>query len=454
MGIVIGALSPHPPLLVLGMDADTATQVKATDDSLRELAQRLKEAKPQRLIVMSPHAPVHPNAFPIYLEERLQGNMARFRRPDVSLAYGIDVAFSKRLFERCQERGLRCFALDKENSDRYGFSLDMDHGTFVPLHYLHEAGLNMPLVLLGTSELSPTQHRRLGEVLGELLREDEVPTAILASGDLSHKLVASGPYGFDEYGPVFDEQITAAVRANDPDAAEAIPSLTVSRAAQCGLRPIMTLLGVCYCVAYWEHTDVDDAPKQEAQEQAPAADKAAPAPSPSAEGDEDIRLSLARRAVEEYIRHDSVLPADPALSELAEPAPTFVTLKIDGELRGCIGTLAATCASQQEEIIQNAISACSRDPRFPKVTVQELPHLQYQVYVLGPLEEIAGPELLDPKRYGVVVGKGYRRGVLLPNLEGIDTVEQQLAIASRKGGISMSEKPTLYRFEVITYGKD
>lgn len=132
-------------------------------------------------------------------------------------------------------------------------------------------------------------------------------------------------------------------------------------------------------------------------------------------------------------------------------AGAFVSLKIAGELRGCIGTIAAVQASLAEEIIHNAISASTQDPRFPPVTETELPLLEYSVDVLGAAEKIESPSQLDVKRYGVIVTKGYRRGLLLPNLEGVDTVEMQLAIAARKGGIDLSENPELERFEVVRH---
>ena len=120
-------------------------------------------------------------------------------------------------------------------------------------------------------------------------------------------------------------------------------------------------------------------------------------------------------------------------------------------MRGCIGTLAPYRNTQAEEILYNAISACSHDPRFEPVRPEELPKLHYQVYVLGAPMKVAGPQELDPKRYGVIVRKGSRSGVLLPDLEGIDSVEMQIGIACRKGGISPEENPELYRFTAKTY---
>ena len=132
-------------------------------------------------------------------------------------------------------------------------------------------------------------------------------------------------------------------------------------------------------------------------------------------------------------------------------AGVFVSLKKDGRLRGCIGTIQAVCSSVAEEIIQNAISAVTNDPRFDPVEPYELKDLSISVDVLGARERISSPKELDAKKYGVIVTKGYRRGLLLPNLEGVDTVEEQIRIAKQKAGIGTEEGVVLERFEVVRH---
>ena len=123
-----------------------------------------------------------------------------------------------------------------------------------------------------------------------------------------------------------------------------------------------------------------------------------------------------------------------------------------GELRGCIGTIVPTTACIAEEIIQNAISASMRDPRFPAIEVGELGYLEISVDVLGETEPVSSAKELDPKRYGVIVTKGFRRGLLLPNLDGVNTVEDQVTIAKQKAGIRVSDTDVeLERFEVIRH---
>ena len=170
--------------------------------------------------------------------------------------------------------------------------------------------------------------------------------------------------------------------------------------------------------------------------------------------DEHPLVQLARATIEAYVREGRVLRPEEAPAPVGgNPAGVFVTLRrhSNGDLRGCIGTIEATTACVADEIVENAVSAGTRDPRFDEVEEDELPELVYSVDVLSPAEPVDSADELDPKRYGVIVTCGHRRGLLLPNLEGVDTVERQLEIAMQKGGISAGERYTLQRFEVVRY---
>lgn len=159
--------------------------------------------------------------------------------------------------------------------------------------------------------------------------------------------------------------------------------------------------------------------------------------------------ALARAAVEEYIRFGRTMsPPTPIQPDLETRTGAFVSLKVRGHLRGCIGTIQPTQPNLAEEIIQNAIGAAVRDPRFEPVTSDDLDDLHYSVDVLSDPEAILDFTELDPKRYGVIVESGLKRGLLLPDLDGVDTVEEQVGIAMRKGGIYPGEPISLYRFEV------
>ncbi len=166
-------------------------------------------------------------------------------------------------------------------------------------------------------------------------------------------------------------------------------------------------------------------------------------------------VQLARRAIEAYVRERrTIAPPDELTPEMSQQAGTFVSLHDPyDELRGCIGTILPTQPNVAMEIIHNAISAATQDPRFPPVRPHELEGLHVKVDVLTPPEPISGPEELDVRRYGVIVQdkSGWRRGLLLPDLEGVDTVEYQIEIARRKAGLGPREPIQLSRFEVIRY---
>ena len=168
---------------------------------------------------------------------------------------------------------------------------------------------------------------------------------------------------------------------------------------------------------------------------------------------EDAFVRLARETAEAFVRTGEAPALPQGLPEemVNARAGVFVSLKIAGKLRGCIGTISAVTENIAQEIVRNAIAAASEDPRFDPVRPDELERITYSVDVLGPAERIDSIEQLDAKRYGVIVVSGYRKGLLLPNLEGVDTVEEQVKIAKRKAGIPESERCRMERFEVVRH---
>jgi AmmeMemoRadiSam system protein A len=167
-------------------------------------------------------------------------------------------------------------------------------------------------------------------------------------------------------------------------------------------------------------------------------------------------VQLARRAIEAYVREGRVIdPEGPVSGEPTRRAGAFVSLHDSlGQLRGCIGTFLPTQPSVEQEVVHNAISAATRDPRFPPVRQRELAGLDVKVDVLSRPEPVDGPDELDPKRYGLIVqsiGGWHRRGLLLPDLPGVDTVDEQMRICRLKAGIGPDEPIELERFEVERY---
>jgi len=167
-------------------------------------------------------------------------------------------------------------------------------------------------------------------------------------------------------------------------------------------------------------------------------------------------VQLARAAILEYLTRGTLIDPPAVLPpEMDRPAGVFVSLKKDGRLRGCVGTFEPTTPSIAREVIHNAVNAANGDPRFAPVTREEMARISCSVDVLTPMEPVSSPGDLDPKRYGVLIQQDELRGLLLPDLDGVETVAQQLDIAARKAGIALGSPSDpsvkIFRFEVKRY---
>lgn len=455
--MLLGSIAvPHPPLIIPEVGRGQEKGIQSTIDAYREAAKWVVEKDPETVVVTSPHSVMYGDYFHISPGEGARGDFGNFRAPEVKVSVEYDAAFRKQL----------CALADKEDFPAGIMgekSAALDHATLIPLYFLQEAGFKGQVVRIGLSGLSRRHHYHLGEMIAQTARLLKRPTVLVASGDLSHKLLAEGPYGFDPAGPVFDERMQECFRDGDFLKLLATPNALADSAAECGLRSFWIMagamdrrqvksrllayegpFGVGYGTAIFEPGERDesrailDLYEQEQREKIAAL-----------RANEDAHLSLARASLEYFVKHHEYLPVPKDLpEELQGRHGAFVSIKKDGALRGCIGTFLPTRDNLAQEIIYNAVSAGLNDPRFSQVTEAELGELVYDVDVLTEPEPIDSPAKLDVRRYGVIVQSGNRRGLLLPDLEGVDTVEQQVSIARRKGNIGEKEKVQLYRFEV------
>ena len=243
MSTVIWALSPHPPLLVPEVGGLSLERVRHTREAMEALCRTVAERHPERLVLVTPHGPVHPRAVPMFLTDRLAGSLARFGHPEVRLEVDVDRALTLEIAEAARKREVGVLLLDREQAELHRVPLELDHALLVPLYYLQQAGIRVPTVVMSISYLPEADHVRLGEAIREVLGRSPRRVAVVASGDLSHRLLESGPYGFDEMGPVFDRQMLGCLQTVDAPGILAFPEDLVERAGQCGMRPILTLLG-------------------------------------------------------------------------------------------------------------------------------------------------------------------------------------------------------------------
>ncbi|MFZ5826759.1 MAG: AmmeMemoRadiSam system protein A [Bacillota bacterium] len=470
--LIYTALVPHPPILIPAVGGEESERVHTTRDSLLRLAAELRDAAPEVVVIISPHGPVFSDAIAIHRLDAISGDLSEYGAPDLTFSVEIDQRLGDLLVAEAGDARIPVAPVTSEWAAEWEAER-LDHGTMVPLYFLREAGWTGPVLPIAVGMLPPVQLYAFGQALQRAIDRSGRRTAVLASGDLSHRLSEEGPDGFSPDGAQFDRAVVEALGRGDLAALFAIDPDLRERAGECGYRPLLMLAGVLDglkvkpLVYSYEH------PFGVGYSVA-ALEPAGPDPTRQIRSElERVRTErihqrreaahsvarLARAALEHYVKtgleidfsagapHEGtapwVLPDD-----LPDQAGVFVTLTVDGDLRGCMGSTGPTEPSLALEIVRNAIQAGVQDPRFSPVEEEELPYLEYKVDLLEEPEP-ATLEQLDPRVYGVVVQKGEEFGLLLPDLPGIATAEQQVAIACRKAGLEPEEPGIeLYRFRV------
>lgn len=454
-----GVISPHPPIFIPGVGGPRAHVTDASLLALGEAGRALAIFDPDLIVVMSPHAPAFADAFAIDTAARYEGDMGQFGD---HTPYGRagEPQFAAALLQNLADEDIPAFARSEHPQLRTGW---LDHATIVPLHFL-DPDKRFPIVVLSLSYQPYEAHRELGAVVARTARDLGVRVAFVASGDMSHRLTHDAPAGFSPRARELDEAILSAVREGTFRALMRIDPDVVEAGGECGLRSFVALggflgedpqptrvlayegpWGVGYLTAV-----AGDAAVEALGEGADATPKRGEKGG-SAGAEESEIVSLARRAIDAWVRERRrIVPEPLGNAEYPARAGAFVCLDSHGDLRGCIGTIGPCHATLADEVVANAIEASTRDPRFPEVEPEELSHLELKVDVLHEPED-ATFEDLDPKRYGVIVTAGARRGLLLPDLDGVDDASTQVAIAMRKAGIAPGEAVSLQRFKVDRY---
>lgn len=479
MAIVTAFAVPHPPIIVPAVGKGRESEASKTIAAYEEVARRIAELKPETIILTSPHAELYRDYFHVAGGEGAHGSFARFDAPEEQVDVTYDTEFVQ-VFEAA------AYVTKLPAGTQGARHTELDHGTMVPLHFIQREYQDFKLVRMGLSGLSPEMHYGVGRLLARMANELGRRTVLVASGDLSHRMKEDGPYGYSPDGPVFDKLACDALGSGDFLSLLTADPEMCERAGECGLRsfqimagafdktPVRCALlsheapfGVGYGVAAIVPTGEHGSDETRAFDE--QCERWRQEEMVRVRSQESPWVDLARHALETFVL-DKQTPKAKAMLDGMERrgkleegmrkelegtrAACFVSIKRDGQLRGCIGTIHPTQASLAEEICANAVAAASRDPRFEDVQDFELDELVYDVDVLGKPEEVAGPEALDPGRYGVIVSSadGSRRGLLLPDLPGVDTVEDQVRIAARKGQVDLTEPGVRYeRFEVMRH---
>lgn len=449
---------PHPPLAVPGIGDSEKPRIQRTLKSFDVVAREVAALAPETIIFITPHNVLYSDYFHISPGKSAKGDFSRFGAGKICFKAEYDTKLAGKIADISEQKGIHAGTLGER-------SAALDHGVMVPMWFINQHYTNYKIVRICQSGMEPSEHYRLGQIIAEAAADTKA--VLVASGDLSHKLAADGPYGFAPAGPEFDAAIQNVFATGNFLSLFGFSESLRESAAECGYNSFMVLAGcldrqavtaklhsyegpygVGYAVAGFAPGGPDASRDFLEQFNKISLQKAR-----EYRGAEDEYRALARKSLEYTIQNGRDLPLPGGLPEemLNKRAGAFVSLHKNGHLRGCVGTIAPTTDCIASEIIQNAVSAGLRDNRFETVGASELPFLTYKVDILSPPEPISGILELDVKRYGVIVSSGHKRGLLLPNLDGIDTVEQQVSIARHKAGIPQNAAVKLERFEVVRH---
>jgi AmmeMemoRadiSam system protein A len=431
----------HAPIVVPDVAGNRARQCGETTRAMADVAARLSAHAPDVVVIVSPHASRHAARWGICTQTPLQGNFGRFGADHIGVTMSGAPDAANRLAEQARELRL---------TTREVAGDELDHGALVPLYFMAKAGWSGATLLLAPPMPGTRTEERMGQAIAQAAEQAGERWVVLASGDMSHRLIPGAPSGYHPLAKEFDRTFKARIDAGDLRGACAIDGDLRQLAAEDVVDSCKVAAAAVGYRSHGHRTYAYEGPFGVGYLEAILFEESAP---DARTGIFDTRpwpiiLGIARHAIAAKITHSAFRPAVLAKPWNA-PQGVFVTLRDrNGELRGCIGHVEPMFGGLAEEVAACAAAAATQDTRFPRVAPKELPSIRIEVSLLSKPEPVSDITTLDPKRYGVVVSSGRARGVLLPDVAGVDTVEEQLRIAAAKGQLPASRAWVIERFEV------
>ncbi|MBW6410089.1 AmmeMemoRadiSam system protein A [Clostridium weizhouense] len=457
-------LMPHPPIIIPDIGKGEEKKLESTLNACNKIAKEISDIKPNTIVVITPHATMFSDAIAISNEEKISGDLSKFNCSNIKMNILIDMEFNNKIIQLCADEEIPAVPVDSKFLLQFDRKYELDHGTMVPLYFVNKYYKEYKLVHITYSMIGDLNLYKFGMNIKKVIEELNRKVVIIASGDLSHKLKEEGPYSYSPYGEKFDKEILNNLEKGNVSEIFNMNKTMIEKAGECGLNSILVLLGVTegsnikgnilsyegpFGVGYGVMKfDLEDGNNNTLEYIAKRKE-------------ENLRkkltnlnpyVKLARENLIYYFTHGKKIKDLSNVSNelLNQKHGVFVSLKKFGNLRGCIGTILPTTNSVGEEIIKNSIEAAIHDPRFNPVSESELEDIEISVDVLMDSQPCRKEEL-NPKKYGVIVSNGYKRGLLLPDLEGVDTIEEQLKIACKKAGLWQNENYNIKKFEVVRY---
>ncbi len=467
MSIVAAYVVPHPPLAVPAVGRGQERAVQDTLDAYREVARRVAAHAPDTIVVSSPHAPAFRDCFHVSTVYAAHGDMRSFGAVEEAMNVPYDSEFAAAVSACARKHAVPICGSGMHDGD-------LDHGTFVPLHFVNQLYGGYRLVRIGLSGLSAADHRAVGRCVAEAARDLGRTCVFLASGDLSHKLLAEGPYGYAAEGPVFDHDLVALLDAGDLEGLFRFDEAFLQAAAECGLGSFQIMAGVLEGVPFTHELLSYEGPfgvgyavaafEVEGEEGDAAVASGVDREQDVDEAQDDLAafelgadpyVALARASVEGFVRTGRTIERPAGLPpELVQARAGVSSLHEDGELRGCIGTISPVTGSVADEIVRNGVAAASEAHASRRCARTSWTRW------LTRWTCCSRPSPSTRRRSWTLYAtasswpRGTAAAFCCRTWKGVDTVEQQLAIAKRKAGIDPADDDVrLERFEVVRHDR-
>lgn len=463
MSLLKGYIVPHPPILVMGSEEEKA-KLAVTYAGFKEINEELKVSEAELVILITPHGPLFVDGLCVYDKAQNSGNFSAFGHKDITGLWDNDLSYINDLQSFSLDKDIPFVKLDPQIIKEFNLSSELDHGAMVPLKLLEEGIGSKKVVIINYGLLPVDTLYHFGQLLTRTLAAEQKNGIVIASGDLSHCLLEEGPYGYRSEGVEFDSLYVKAFEDNRLDQLLFVEEHLLERASECGKRSIDILLGAFDGIQY-ETTkfsyqspfgvgyltgrlspvggSIESKLPEVINQQAEIIRKRV--------SEESDVVKLARKGIRYYLEEDKIYRPKEVLNieESGQRFGVFVSLNDMGGLRGCIGSTGGIAPRVEEEIVEMGVKAATNDPRFEGVSLEELGKLTISVDILSRSEQVINIKELDPKVYGVIAKSNHKQGLLLPDLEGIDTIESQLEIVLNKAGIDPKEETyQLYKFTV------
>ena len=245
MGIKCASLLPHPPIIVDEIGGHELKKAQETVEGFKTTVEEIAELQEEidLLVFITPHGPVFRSTAPIIIRNELRGNFGDFGYPKLKFSEESDTSFSEKLLEKAKKKNLSLQPLRKDDLRSYGIDQELDHGILVPLYYMKKAGIKLPIIPISIGFISYQELYKIGEQITKTAEDMNYNIAVIASGDLSHRLKRGAPAGFHPDAHIFDEKLVEYFRAKDFESILNFDSELIDKAGECGLRPIVTMLG-------------------------------------------------------------------------------------------------------------------------------------------------------------------------------------------------------------------